>query len=354
MIDGVAHCLHNVACAVPAVALVFLTGCLWPSPGRLAEEEYPVLERLEQGDVILMFSPNLLSLLFSRLGTAPGHEPPLPLSHAELLARGENGNWTLVGISGSRLQSRSLLDSLTLVSHIYVFRAESSTAKRREAARFAHDWTRRPGADEVGFDYATRDIPGRHSEFYCAGFLNEVCRLTSLPPPFFVQERPSSAVGRYLKRICGAEPNRTPGIASIFANPDYRQVLTWHHPRLGDPDQMLITGGIADAVFSFCEQGWLPKGVELLRHHSALPVETQRRTLGAGRRRLLFFSSDVRRMWDRLKRRGRTAALDAKSREELVQRICRKYREKHFYHFTACDDRSVAHGMPDPVSGTAD
>ena len=327
------HWLRGLRWAILPVAML-ASGCLHT---RLAEDELPPLQRLEEGDVVLMFSPNALSWIFSRLGTAPGHEPPVPLSHSEMLARRRDGSWSLCGILQSHLQNRSLRKALRSVSHIYVFRAVSSLQQRREAGQLAYEWSYRPGAREVTFDYAMRDIPGRHTEFYCAGFLNEVCRLKNLPPPFFVQKRPPSLVDKYLECICGGKPNLTPGIASIFANSQYRQVLSWRHPRLSEAGLLLVCEVTGESILSFCGMGWLPNGATLSSGSTSLSKAEQLRMLWRANRSLQLFSVDVTRMWKRLERRNRTRGLDRVGKEELLKRICRNYREKYFYQIPACD-----------------
>ena len=314
------------------MAVLFCGACLHL---RLAEHELPPMERLQEGDLILMFSPTLPSGVLARLARAPGNDLPALFSHAEILVRSEKGNWYMVGIRGPGLQKVPVRRAVGELSHMAAFRArESDPERRRQAAQYAYRWASGPEAAKIGFDAAARDVPGRRTKFYCAGFINEVCRANDLPVPFSAPEGPVTAVAESLARMTGAEGQRSAAIASIFANPDYELVVSWRHPRLSDPDRLRIVRVASEAVYRFAQEQWMPKGVEVPEDAASLTDKQRLRQLYRARRRLFLFSADVRRMWDRLERRGRTDAMHEGAKEDLLRRICQEYREKHFYKTT--------------------
>jgi hypothetical protein len=346
--------------ATSARVLLFLAlglcvgGCLHT---RVSPHDLPDFSKLQEGDVVTMFTPTPAAWVFARLGTDTATDRGLPLSHCEFLVEGQGGEWLLTGVSGSSLKSRPLRDVLVGVAHISVFRANRPEAERRDIARFAYEWTRRPDARDVAFDYAMEDIPGRHDAFYCVGFVNEVCRLRGGAVPFFPQERPQRAIGRYLERVCGGSAHRATAVPSILSNPDYRHVLTWRHPRLGTAEALMVAGQITDAIVTFCEEGWVPKGVDLPVDGEDLGPRQKLRRLARAKSRLNAFNADVTRVWRRLERRGRLDGLMQEEKAELILRICREYRETHFVHLEPRPgrERSVAREqLPQSMAAASD
>jgi hypothetical protein len=119
----------------------------------------------------------------------------------------------------------------------------------------------------------------------------------------------------------------------------------------------MVAGQITDAIVTFCEEGWVPKGVDLPVDGEDLGPRQKLRRLARAKSRLNAFNADVTRVWRRLERRGRLDGLMQEEKAELILRICREYRETHFVHLEPRPgrERSVAREqLPQSMAAASD
>lgn len=327
----VSKCIKAAPGRLARVCLLWIS--LWGSVACTALRKGPTppdLTRLQPGDVVLTFQhrPELW------LAASGGGDklPQTAYDHGEILAL-EGGDWVTIGISGSRIRSANLIESLPRYSQFAVYRAKAPLTHREKVALKATDWHGNPSSKHIAFDYFMRDVPGRRDKFYCIGFVNEVCRDTSLPAPFFQDNDMPGAIARHFEKATGIKFNQIIRANSLISNPQYERVMLWENDQTPDTSRWL-SRQTASAIIDFYEQGWLIKPHDqglvprFMGKSDKMPQELVKALYLI--RGFSAFAREIESTWLRLKRRGKIDHLTEQQKVELHQTICLKYRDRYF------------------------
>lgn len=315
--------------------LILLSGCV-SGPDKALQTSHSVqtelLDRLEEGDIVLTFSGGLTGWLFS---TGGGRSfPEVPYSHAEVTFK-ERSEWMIGGVSSGGVHQRSLKKTLRSFADLSVYRLRAPASDRKKIADVASRWCHDPAIVRAGFDYEMHDVPGRRDKFYCAGFVNEMVREAGRPAPFFAEADPrtAGAAGEHFSKVFRRNVATIVLPQSIEQNTNYVKILTWYNP-FASGDRKWLDAGIARNFFSFYDEGWrlMPKPVSwpaswILKRAFKTPDAM---TALAYSKSAEGFSSDVTSMWNRLQCRGQLKGLTPEEKDALLTKVCLKYRETYF------------------------
>jgi len=321
--------------AVCLFFLILLSGCV-SGPAKALRDSPAVqtelLDRLEEGDIVLTFSGGLPGWLFS---TGGGRSfPEVPYSHAEVTFK-EGSEWMIGGVSSGGVHPRSLKKTLGSFADLSVYRLQAPASDRKKIADVAGRWCYDPAIVRAGFDYEMHDIPGRRDKFYCAGFVNEMVREAGQPAPFFAEADPreAGAAGKHFSKVFRRNVATIVLPQSIEQNTNYVKILTWYNP-FACEDRKWLDAGIARNFFSFYDEGWRlkPRPVSwpaswILKRAFKTPDAMTALTYSKPAEN---FSADVKSMWSRLQRRGRVEGLTPAEKDALLTKVCLRYRETYF------------------------
>ncbi|WP_167320726.1 hypothetical protein [Desulfocapsa sulfexigens] len=291
------------------------------------EPVLPNLEVFEEGDVVVTFEGSIESWLFFLGGRPDNIESIHPFSHTEMVFRSLEGELMLGGVFDGMVNSALLRERIKKFRRIAVFRAKAGPEKRQKAARVLSGWLAKDSqVAKAKFDYSMNYQPGRTDEFFCAGIINEACRIAALELPFKSVALVPNELTRQIEVLLGVKFDKILGIDTIFSSNYYNHILSWENDQI-DKDRIEFSKQIALYLMAQYEQGWrlkLSDGVHLFANMDTMPK------IGRAQMSLRSFQKAVFKTWNRLSRRGELEKLDTIGKTELLATICDKYREEYF------------------------
>ncbi len=306
---------------------LFLSGCMMPfqpaptMPDNLA---------LEEGDIILTTSGDTVSWFFTLAVRDNQKKSVTDYSHAEMVFRNENGQLMLGGVFGGQVNGAPLYSRLQIFHKFVVFRANASVEKRKKAAQILQGWLKDRKVSEAEFDYSMSYEPGKRDQLFCAGLVNEACRIAGLEFPFGPREWIPNNLTAHIEEIIDTRLKSLLDVGTIFNSQDYKIVLQWENDQ-ADNMRIELSKKIVLYLLDQYHQGWrLKLGNEFnlfLSVFSPSKVEEQFARL---RMSLMGFQSDVFAVWNRLSRRGALNSIEESELNALFTMVCDKFREEYF------------------------
>lgn len=296
----------------------------------------------QEGDVVAMMADAPDSLVLGLFGQGGDVSGPA-YGHAEILVQGGDGHWHCVGFSRGGVHSQRVDRVAPTLVRLAVYRAQRSAEDRARVVRTVKAWVNDSDRPDPAFDFSMQDEPGRQDRFYCVGFVNEMFRLSELPPPFVAEPRARTLFADHLAELVGVRPESVHTANAVRRNADYSFVSAWTNPSL-TADDLLFRDQFAGTVLAYYETGWRLVPAEgasldfaLGRWVLGLPEVAE--ALGRLRAALLLYAADTRATWERVRRRGMLTGLSQPEKVQLLERVFEKYRHRYFR-------RPAAGGVP--------
>ncbi len=315
------------------VALL-ISGCVTPLIHQKAV--LPSEVQFEAGDIVVSSGADLKSwLLFLMFRPAEWNlsSMELPPSHTEMVFRNHDGILYLGGVHGDgQTDSAPLAERLSFFGEYRVYRAQSAKQDRERAAKVLMQLLSNPAVSNAPFDYSFGYTPGKRDTFFCAGIVNEACRLADLPLPFLYLSWQPNSITTQIQKFLQANIEGILDMESIEVLEQYQCIFTAENKK-PNPERDKFIKALALYVITQYENGWQLKpsaSINLPLMYSNLPPNSE--TVVRFGKTVDAFGHDALTTRNKFIRRKQRQLLSQEEQVALVQTIGDKFREKYFYH----------------------
>ena len=314
--------------------LMVFSGCMMPLQPA---PTLPDFSLFEEGDIFITTNGTVQSWFFALAARDNSSDTSSPFSHAEMVFRNQEGEMMLGGVFSGSVQAENLTERFPKFYRIAVFRANVSFKKRQEAGQTLYTMINDPHTGNADFDYSMSYTPGKTDSLFCAGLINESCRLSGLSYPFGLRKWTSNTLTGHVEEIIGTQLRGLLDLSSLYSSDNYHLILEWQNDQINNTTVQLSKKIILYLLQQY-ENGWRLRTNEHFHLISAFanlsPVEKQALQLKSS---LNGFGKDVITTWHRLSRRGTLEGLNENEKEALLEVVFKKYREKYFYPVAPAD-----------------
>lgn len=321
-------CYNQIKLLFLLVIVFLLPGCIMPLQPSPA---LPDFSQVEEGDIILTTNGNTQSWLFALAAKNDFKKSTPPFSHAEMAFRNGKGKMMLGGVFAGSLQSDIMSERFPKFYRVAVFRANALQEKRKKAAVTLFKMLNDPSINTAEFDYSMSYEPGKTENLFCAGIINEVCRLSGLAYPFGITDWDNNGLTSHVEEIVGTKLKGLLDLNSLYKSKDYHLVLEWQNDQI-ENENIQLSKQIIIYLLSQYEEGWKLRTRDDFNLFLAFGDPSQvKEKFGRLKQSLEGFNDDVISTWHRLSRRGTLDGLSDDEKNDLLKVIFEKYHEKYFY-----------------------
>lgn len=285
---------------------------------------------LEEGDIVLTTSGDVVSWFFTLAVRDENSQTITDFSHAEMVFRNDKGQLMLGGVFGGQVNGAPLNSRLQMFQKFAVFRAHAPFEKRQKAATILQGWLKDRTINEAEFDYSMNYEPGKRDQLFCAGLVSEAYRLAGIGLPFGLRSWSPNELTFHIEEIINTKLKNLLDVSTIFNSEHFQLVVQWENDQI-NAEQVLLSKKIVLYLIEQYMNGWKLKVSDgfhlILSVFSPSQIEEQ---FGRLQISINGLRDDVFKVWDRLSRRGVLESMSKKEKDDLFTEICDRFRTDYF------------------------